>query len=437
MAPRESCPARFWPSLIEVSGDDTVKALAFQGSPAGESWRLADRPRPIIERMVLLRLIARNTFRHKLRTALTILGIVVAILSFGMLQTLVHAWYEGANLASSTRLVTRNAISLMFSLPLAYRDRIRAVPGVKRVTWVNWFGGIYKEPSNFFPQFAADARSFLDMYPELRFVEGDAAAFLRDRRGCIIGTRLAEKYGFKLGDVIPLRGAIYPGNWSFTVRGIYRYEGANVSADITNMYFHWQYLDDTIRAISPRRAGQIGTFIIDVESADDMAATAEAIDATFRNSLAETLTESEKAFNLSFVAMSDQIITIVKLVSFVVVLIIMAVMANTMAMTARERLGEYATLKALGFGPGFMLALVTGESLFIALLGCALGIALTIPVAAAFGQALSTLFPIFRVAPETYAWQVGCAVAVGLAAAVLPAVRAATVNVVDGLRSIG
>jgi putative ABC transport system permease protein len=387
--------------------------------------------------MYLLRLIFKNAFRHKLRTGLTILGIVVAILAFGMLQTLVTAWYEGANLASSTRLVTRNAISLAFSLPLAYKDRIRGVEGVKRVTYANWFGGIYKEPSNFFPQFAVDVRSFLEMYPELRLIDGDFDAFLRDRRGCIIGTKLAEKYGFKVGDVIPLKGAIYPGNWNFTVRGIYRYEGANVSADITNMYFHWQYLDDTVRVLSPRRAGQIGTFIIDIDRAEDLGTIAQAIDATFKNSLAETLTESEKAFNLSFVAMSDQIITIVKLVSFVVVLIIMAVMANTMAMTARERMSEYATLKALGFGPGFLLALVAGESLFIAFVGCALGIALTIPVAAGFGKALSTLFPIFRVAPETYAWQVGCAAVVGLAAAVLPAIRAATVNVVDGLRSIG
>ncbi|MEO8137769.1 MAG: ABC transporter permease [Betaproteobacteria bacterium] len=387
--------------------------------------------------MYLLRLIGKNAFRHKLRTGLTMLGIVIAILAFGMLQTLVNAWYEGANLASATRLVTRNAISLVFSLPLAYKERIRGVEGVKRVTWLNWFGGVYKEPSNFFPQFAADVRSFLEMYPELHFVEGDKESFLRDRRGCIIGTKLAEKYGFKLGDVIPLKGAIYPGTWNFTVRGIYRYEGANVSADITNMYFHWQYLDDTMRARSPRYGGQVGTFIIDIDRPEDLGTVAQAIDATFKNSLAETLTESEKAFNLSFVAMSDQIITIVKLVSFVVVLIIMAVMANTMAMTARERMGEYATLKALGFGPGFLLLLVAGESLFIAFLGCAIGIALTIPVAAGFGKALSTLFPVFRVAPETYALQVGCAAVVGVAAAIVPSIRAATVNVVDGLRSIG
>jgi putative ABC transport system permease protein len=387
--------------------------------------------------MHLLRLILKNAFRHRLRTGLTILGIVIAILSFGMLQTLVTAWYEGANLASSTRLVSRNAISLVFPLPIAYRDRIRGVEGVRRVTFVNWFGGIYKEPSNFFPQFAADARTFLEMYPELRFVEGDREAFLRDRKGCIIGTKLAEKYGFKLGDTIPLRGTIYPGTWNFTVRGIYRYEGANVSADITNMYFHWQYLDDAIRAISPRRGGQVGTFIIDIDRAENLGTIARGIDATFKNSLAETLTESEKSFNLSFVAMSDQIITIVKLVSFVVVLIIMAVMANTMAMTARERMREYATLKALGFGPGFLVALVAGESLFIAGIGCVIGIALTFPVAAGFGKALSSLFPIFRVADETFVWQFGCAVVVGAAAAVLPSLRAATVNVVDGLRSIG
>jgi len=387
--------------------------------------------------MYLLRLIFKNAFRHKLRTGLTMLGIVIAILAFGMLQTLVSAWYEGANLASASRLVTRNAISLVFSLPLAYKDRIRSVEGVKRVTWLNWFGGIYKEPSNFFPQFAADVRSFLEMYPELHFIEGDKESFLRDRRGCIIGTRLAEKYGFKLGDVIPLKGAIYPGTWNFTVRGIYKYEGANVSADISNMYFHWQYLDDTLRAQSPRRAGQVGTFIIDIDRPEDLGTVAQAIDATFKNSLAETLTESEKAFNLSFVAMSDQIITIVKLVSFVVVLIIMAVMANTMAMTARERMGEYATLKALGFGPGFLLMLVAGESLFIAFAGCAIGIALMFPAAAGFGKALAGLFPVFRVAPETYVWQLGCAAVIGVTAAILPSIRAATVNVVDGLRSIG
>jgi putative ABC transport system permease protein len=387
--------------------------------------------------MHLLRLIFKNAFRHRLRTGLTILGIVIAILSFGMLQTLVTAWYEGANLASSTRLVSRNAISLVFPLPIAYRDRIRGVEGVRRVTFVNWFGGIYKEPSNFFPQFAADARTFLEMYPELRFVEGDREAFLRDRKGCIIGTKLAEQYGSKLVDTIPLRGTIYPGTRNFTVRGIYRYEGANVSADITNMYFHWQYLDDAIRAISPRRGGQVGTFIIDIDRAENLGTIARGIDATFKNSLAETLTESETSFNLSFVAMSDQIITIVKLVSFVVVLIIMGVMANTMAMTARERMREYATLKALGFGPGFLVALVAGESLFIAGIGCVIGIALTFPVAAAFGKALSSLFPIFRVADETFVWQFGCAVVVGAAAAVLPSLRAATVNVVDGLRSIG
>src|SRR5258706_5871071 len=227
--------------------------------------------------MYLLRLILKNAFRHRLRTSLTILGIVIAILSFGMLQTLVTAWYEGANLASSTRLGSRNAISLVFPLPLAYRDRIRGVEGVSPVTFVNWFGGIYKEPSSFCAQCAADARSFLDMYSELRFVEGDREAFLRDRKGCIIGTRLAEKYGFKRGDTIPLKGTIYPGTYNFTVRGIYRYEGANVTADITNLYFHWQFLDETIRALSPRRAGQIGTFIIDIHRAENLRSIAQAI----------------------------------------------------------------------------------------------------------------------------------------------------------------
>lgn len=387
--------------------------------------------------MHFLKLVLRNALRHKLRTGLTVTGLVVATLAFGLLQTVIHAWYAGADVASSSRLVTRHAISLTFQLPVSYINKIRAIDGVKGVTWSNWFGGIYQDRKNFFPQFAVDVKSFMPLYPELSLPEEQKAAFLRDRRGAIIGTKLAETYGFKVGDVIPLQGTIYPGTWEFVVRGIFKYRGANVSADLSNMYFHWDYLNEMLKKTVPRRADLAGVFISEVERPELVGAVAAAIDREFRNSLAETLTETEKAFQLSFVSMSEQIIAVIRVVSFVVIVIIFAVMANTMAMSARERLSEYATLKALGFGPGYIAALICGESLAIALLGGGIGMALTWPAVAGFGELVSRVFPIIRVPSDTYAWQLGCAVAVGLGAAVIPSLRAGSVNIVEGLRRIG
>jgi putative ABC transport system permease protein len=201
------------------------------------------------------------------------------------------------------------------------------------------------------------------------------------------------------------------------------------------MLFHWDYLNETMRKTAPRRADYVGVYIVGVDNIDNAAAIAGNIDAVFKNSLAETLTESEQAFQLGFVAMSDQIIAAIRIVSYVVILIILAVMANTMAMSARERTSEYATLKALGFGPPFLGVLILGESLVICALGGALGIALTPPAAAAFKK-MVTVFPVFQVSGETLAFQAACALGVALVAAVVPAVRAARIRIVDGLRSI-
>ena len=385
--------------------------------------------------MAILRLVVRNARRPALRSLLTVVGLVVAVLAFGLLQTVVRAWYAGADAASATTLVTRNATSLIFPMPLSYAAKMRAVPGVTGVAWANWFGGVYQEPKNFFPQLAISGASYLDMYPD--FIIDDAARrdFLRDRQGAVIGRKLAAAYGFRVGDVIPLRGTIYPGEWRFVVRAIY--DGRQASTDTAQMLFHWDYLNETLRARSPRRAHQVGIYVVKVGRAEDSAAVGAAIDATFRNSRAETLTETEKAFQLSFVAMSGTIVSAIRLVSFVVILIIMAVMANTMAMSARERLAEYATLKALGFGPWFLARLIFGESLLLALAGGALGVALLYPAAAAFGAALGTLFPVFEVAPATVAQQLAAALAVGVVAAAAPTWRAARIGIVDGLRNVG
>ena len=385
--------------------------------------------------MLLTRLVAKNAFRHKLRTALTMVGIVVAITAFGLLRTIVDAWYAGANASSSARLVTRSSVSLVFPLPLTYAQKIRQVPGVQSVSWANWFGGVYISERNFFPQFAIDPASYLDMYPEFILSAAERKAFLTDRKGAIVGRKLAEQYGWKIGDVIPLRGTIYTGTWAFTLRGIY--DGADKGTDQSTMFMHWDLLNETIKKLYPRRGDQTGVFIVQLRDPAAAAEVSAAIDAMFRNSLAETLTETEKAFQLSFVAMTEAILLAIQAVSFVVIVIIMAVMANTMAMTARERGSEYATMKALGFSGGFVAVLILAESVGIALAGGLAAIALTIPLADAFAERMGSLFPIFFVSEQTMLLQAGAALAVGVVAAALPAWRTASVRIVDGLRAVG
>lgn len=385
--------------------------------------------------MHALKLIIKNALRHKLRTSLTVLGLVVATLSFGLLQTVVDAWYAGAEAASNTRLITRNAISLVFTLPLSYENKIRGIEGVNGVAYANWFGGIYQEPKNFFPQFAISGSSYLDLYPEFVLSDEQRTAFLRDRKGCVIGRKLATQYGFKLGDVIPIKGTIFPGQWEFVVRGIY--EGKQATTDTSQFFFHWDYLNETLAKTAARRANQIGVYVVQITNPDNAAAISRAVDGQFKNSLAETLTETEKAFQLGFVSMSEAIVVAIRVVSFVVILIIMAVMANTMAMSARERLSEYATLKALGFGPGFLATLIFGESVLIAVVGAGIGIALLFPVAHGFSAQMGTLFPVFEISSATIALQAGAALMVGIIAAIAPTVRSMRVNIVEGLRSIG
>jgi putative ABC transport system permease protein len=259
--------------------------------------------------------------------------------------------------------------------------------------------------------------------------------FLRDRKGAIVGRKLADTYGFKAGDVVPLRGTIFSGNWEFIVRGIY--DGAEPTTDTSQFFFHWEYLNETIKKVTPRRANTVGVYIVGLMSPDRAAEVAAAIDQTFKNSLAETLTETEKAFQLGFVSMTEAIVVAIRIVSFLVIFIIMAVMANTMAMTARERMSEYAMLKVLGFGPRHLSLLIFGESLAIAFTGAAIGIALTFPVADRFGKAMGSLFPVFAVNVDTVYTQIASAAIIGAVAALFPCLRAAQTRIAEGLRHAG
>ncbi len=385
--------------------------------------------------MLVLNLLFRNLWRNKGRSLLTLLGLVVAILAFGLLSTVVGAWYAGAEGASNARLITRNAISLVFPLPLSHADRIRQVDGVSEISWANWFGGIYKEPRNFFPQFAIKAESYLALYPEYLLSDGERQAFLKDRRGAVIGRKIAQTHGLEVGDMMTLKGTVYPGNWEFQVRGIY--DGRQSSTDTAQMFFHWEYLNEEAkRRALPRATNTTGVFIVQIGEPARAAEISLAIDALFRNSAYETLSETEKAFQLGFVAMTEAIVLAIQVVSYVVILIILAVMANTMAMTSRERTSEYATLKALGFSPRFVAGLITGESLLLAVIGGVTGALLTFPAAAAFVGSIGTLFPVFEVSRDTTLAQIGLAVLVGLIAAVVPAVRSARIRIVEGLRAV-
>jgi len=384
--------------------------------------------------MFIFRLLLKNAFRHKLRTLLTMVGLVVAICAFGLLRTIIDAWYAGVDGTSSVRLITRNSISLTFPLPLSYAERLRNVEGVTGVSWSNWFGGIYITERNFFPQFAVEPASYLALYPEYVLKDEEKKAFILDRQGAIVGRKLADQYGWKIGDQIPLRGTIFPGTWTFTLRGIW--DGVDAKTDESQFLFHWQLLAESNRQRLKRGADYVGVYIVRINEPDSAPIVSERIDAMFKNSLGETLTETEKAFQLGFVSMSEAILVAVNAVSFVIIIIIMAVMANTMTMTARERLAEYATLKALGFSPGFVVKLLFGESLVIALIGGMAGLLLTLPIAAAFAKAVGTLFPTFMVSQTTMLLQILASVIVGVVAAAWPAWKMSRIDIVNGLRHV-
>ncbi len=382
----------------------------------------------------IFRLARKNMLRHRLRTGLTIAGIAVAIVSFGLLRTVVDSWYAGASLGSSGRLITRSEASLSFSLPVTYGERIRRLPGVTGVTWANWFGGIYINDKNFFAQLAIDDQSYFKLYPEFVVPPDQLVDFQHDRRGAIVGRKTANKYHFKIGDQVPLQGTIYPGTWTFTIRGIYT--GADDKVDEGQFLLHWNYVNDTIKSVVPSLADRASLFISNIANPSQAAVMSANIDSLFRNSLSETRTETQKAFQLGFIAMVDTILFAIQTVAYVVILIIMAVMANTMAMAARERMREYATLKALGFSEPFVFMLILGESLSMAMAGGLLGIALTFPLSRAFFSATHDLFLVFEVTPFTIAQQFFSAIFIGLIAALAPALNSRRISIVDGLRAV-
>jgi putative ABC transport system permease protein len=384
--------------------------------------------------MKVVKLIARNSMRRKLRTFLTILGLALAVMAFGLIRTFINAWYAGARSAQPDRLATRHAVSIIFDLPLAYKDQIMKIGGVEDVTYAIWFAGVYIDPKNMFPQLGVAHSNFFELYPEFVVPPDQLETFKQERRAVIIGQGLADRFAWKIGDQISLIGTIYPGDWDFIIRGIYT--GREEFTDETLFCFRFDYIDEVMKEQSPGRVGRIGWYAIKIDDPTQAAEISSTIDSRFKNSWAETKTETEKEFQMSFIQMSGAIILGLRIISYLIIGVILLVLANTMAMTARERVSEYSFLRTLGFRQYHLVGLILGESLVIAAIGGLLGMILLFFISKLVGAALSIYFPGFTADLLTYSMCIGFAVLVGIISAIFPIQRALRIRIVDGLRVV-
>jgi putative ABC transport system permease protein len=386
----------------------------------------------------LFRIAARNLTRNWLRTILTVLGSVVALLAFVMLRTVLSSWEVGAEYAAKDRLGTRHKVSFIQPLPKKYIDDVRGVPGVKQATWANWFGGKDpRKPDEFFATIAVDAPSFLPVMDELVLTEQEKAAWMADKRGAIIGDVLAKKLNLKIGDRYTLSGSIYPGDWEFTIDGIYT--AARKSLDRSQFLFHWSYLNDSI---AEGRRDQIGWIMTRVDDPSRSAEISASIDKIFDERDTQTVTMSERNMQLSFMAMFGAILTVLDIVSVIILLIMLMILGNTIAMGVRERTKEYAVLRAIGFLPSHIRIFVLGEATALGVVAGVVGIAVAYPfvnnvMGRAIEENMGAWFPYFRVEPSVAIAAVVIAVVLSTTAALIPAIQAGRISVTDALRRVG
>lgn len=386
--------------------------------------------------MKVLKLIFKNAFRHKLRTFLTILGISIAVIAFGLLRTVVTIWYSSVDAAQVNRLITRQSVSFIFPLPYSYKEKIEKVPGVEKVCSAVWFQGVYKDKSNFFARIAVDHENFFDVYPEFDLPKDQLEEFKKNRNACVVGEDIAKQYNLKLNEPIVLEGDIFPGRWEFIVKGIYKPKYKNT--DGTQMIFHFDYLNERLIAESPMRANQVYWYIVKINNPNKSAQISNQIDALFKNSSNETKTETERAFTQGFVAASSAIITAMNFMSFLIIGIIMLVLANTMIMSSRERTREYAVFKTLGFSAKHLIGLILGESMLIAIIGGGIGLFLTFPIVAGFEKVIPKgFFPFFFIETSTIILSVSAALVIGFIASIFPIQKALQTKIIDGFRYVG
>ena len=383
--------------------------------------------------MKFIGLVLKSARRSKRRTLLTIISVALAVFLFATLRSVLDGFDAVSAASSSTRIVTIRSTSMIFPMPTSHAEAIRSTPGIRDVTWANWFGGIYKDPKNFFGQFAIEPESYLRMYPEVILSPEDKKAFLEDRTGCIVGDGLAKKYAWKVGDRIVIQPGIpnygsqdYP----FTIRGIYK--AGSSAIDNQSMLFHWKYVDERSDV-----KGQVGWYVAEVANPDQAAQVAMAIDQKFANSPYETKTDTEQQFSASFASMLGNLNLLLGSVALAVVLSTLFVAGNTMAMSVRERTTEIAVMRTLGFPASTVFLLVVGEGLVVSVIGGALGALLArVVINGEFLGLAGGFIPAFGVTNWNVVVGLGLSVLIGLLAALIPATMASRLKIVDALRRV-
>ena len=382
--------------------------------------------------MKFARIIFANLSRKKVRLLLTIGSFAVALFLFAFLYVVNDAFQRGADVAGADRLVIINRTSIINPLPLADRDKILRIPGVKVITHNNWFGAIYKDEKNFFPQFVIDPENQRQVFPELIVPDDQWNAFVKDRQGAIVGKRTAERFGWKIGDRVPLMSTIWGGgNWEFNVAGIYH--GKRPQDDETQFWLQWDYFQEHV---PERIKGQVGWYVLRLDSPDDAVRVSKAIDAEFANSPNETKTETESAFAANWVKQFGNIKFLIITIGTVVFLTLLLVTGNTMAISVRERTPELAVFKAIGYSDRTVLFFVLAESLTIALVGGTIGLLLSVVAVPALAKGLNGLLPPLVLAPSTLVLGLLLAVLVGLVSGMLPGLTAMHMRVVNALRRV-
>jgi len=380
-------------------------------------------------------LVWRNLLRRKVRTTFTLLSVFVAFVLYGILMAIKMAFGAGVTIAGAERLMMIDKISLINPIPLSYQQRIASTEGVVDISHANWFGGIYQDPKNFFANMAVDAESWLRVYPEFTVPEDQKKAFLADRTGAIVGADLAKRFGWKIGDRVPLQGVIYrtPNGapWEFTIDGIY--DSLEKGVDKSQFFFHYDYMNETIRNQNYGH-DQVGWYVIKLKEPSQAEAVAQKLDAMFANSPNETKTATEKAFVAGFAKQIGDIGSIMIAIAGAVLFTILLVSANTMAQAIRERTNELAILKTLGFSDGRILGLVLAESCLIALVGGGLGLAVAYPIVSYVAVQTNGMVPPLYLPVRDVITGGVIIVVLGFATGLWPALQASRLRIVDALR---
>lgn len=381
---------------------------------------------------------ARNLKRSWFRTTLTVVGCAVALIAFIMLRTVLWAWNVGAEHAAQDRLGTRHKVTFIMPLPKRYVDDMRQVPGVKQATFANWFGAkIPTKPDEFFASMAVESTTFFDVYDDMVVSPEDKARWLADKKGAIVGHVLAKKMGWKIGDKVVLEGTIYPGDWEFNIDGIYK--ASRKAIDDSELLFHWDYLNDSVAGEQKDMIGWISSRVTDASRSAEIS---KQIDLIFDERDTQTVTMSERAMNVSFMAGFSALLTALDVVSIIILGIMLLVLGNTIAMGVRERTKEYAVLRAIGFEPWHVRFFVIAEAATLGIVSGVVGVGVAYPfvndvVGRAIEENMGSMFPYFRVEPSTALLAAAIAIALAVLASLIPSIQAGRVSVTDALRRVG